>query len=62
MRKELESLKFILDEENPSPVASKVSYSTPHYEFEISIGEKHSASVIISEEAYYELLERAEFE
>ena len=54
-------LRKLIEEGNLNPAPSKMEFYTPHFEMVIGIGKDHSATLIIDEDSYFELLENDEY-
>lgn len=56
-QEETRLLRRLIEEGDIRPLPSRREFSTPHYEVEIGIGSGETISIILSKEAYFELLE-----
>ena len=57
---EMKLLKKLIEAEDAMEAPVRQEFYTPHYEFVVSIGKDHTASIILDESAYFELMESEE--
>lgn len=54
-------LRTLVENDTPRPAPTRMEFYTPHYEIVVGIGKDYSATIIIDEESYFELMESEEF-
>jgi len=60
-REETILLRKIVEDEDLNPVPNRIVFSEPHYEIIVPIGADNTASIYLSRDAYFALVETEEY-